>query len=438
MVGVDRENLTKEEENRVREIYIGLLKRKKFDLKDFFPDFKLEEPYGLAGGKLIHAAAQLYRHVIVPVEVEPSKTTFRRVYGLSITEFAKLSAEGRIMPLALAPYEYYPPWYDELFNQVYVPRGSRVHGFFSVIERVDEGRREEILIELWRALREKFKKAQFEKWILDQYKMHKDPKDVALNATASALADLTLFVSKGLCDEILSVGDPSFAWVVSHEYATFLVTPLNWGIGGYLSYNERDLKLSDDVVQLGLSSRKPEAKRVSLLLASLPWKFSRGVDLHVPRRVGDSVRYFDVVEKASDREDVLKRLSDIERSVHKGEFREANRCLAYVEQKAKVMSEEALYRYHEKPRRLLSQHIDFGLTVATSAALATMGRLIEAGLIGAVLHYWKKVTYRDEFETLFNVASKFLTRKLLAKKLKVLPAAYSSILFSPKSRSKDV
>lgn len=359
MTVIDRKKLEDEEVRIWEDIFPKVhrnLKGKIFDPKSLYPEFKFNAPYGLEplSDEPIYTLFPFYEQIIVHVGPFP-KSEFKKLYGISLKDLVELFKEGKILPLLSKTYSDYSSDFDELFKAA-----SRKDGHIPTSYRISQflGNKGSTFFDDYEKSKEKFKGLEFDNAITAIFKDEPNPKNDVINSIASCLSELKALGYDNLYSEIHEMKNQNDTYWHLFWYSSFLTRPITLGLGGYSNYRE------DEFARLKME----ELIAPQFLL----YKFPKEIEMYTPSKVGNPVKYWDKVEKITDRSGVLDALKDIPSLIDKGNLEKANEIVTDISQRIRDVSKEAADISLESRRR----YMDFVFSVATPCILGCIHPLI--------------------------------------------------------------
>ena len=398
-MAIDRKKLEDGEVQICEEIFpkiYGDFEKGVFSPKSLYPEFEFKEPYGLEplNDEPIYTIFPFYEQVIVHVGPFP-KEEFKKFYGISIESLTKLYTEDKILPILSRTYDDYPPDFDGLFEAAsrkdgHIPTSYRTSSFFNGIKS-----EKSTFDEVYGIFSEKFKNSGFDDSITTIFKNGSNPEEKILNSMASCLFKLKAFGYDKLYGEILEMENQNDVYWHLFWYSSFLTRPITLGLGGYSNYREEDFAR--------LKMEEPIAPQFLL------YKFPKEIEMYTPSKVGNPVKYWDKVEKITDRADVLDAFKDISSLVDKGNLEKANEVVMDISKQVTDISKEAADISLESRRR----YMDLAFSVATPFILGCVHPLI-GGAISFVI--WG---FNEDWKWGINELSKLLGNN--PKKTNIVP-----------------
>ena len=375
----DRKELEDYEVHICEEIFpkiYGDFEKGIFDPKSLYPEFKFKEPYGLEplNDEPIYTIFPFYEQVIIHVGPFP-KEEFKNLYGISIEDLVKLYNEDKILPMLSRTYEEYPSDFDGLFEAAsrkdeHISTSYRTSSFLNGIKS-----EKNTFDEAYGIFNEKFKHSGFDDSITAIFKDDSNPEDKIINSMASCLFELKAFGYDKLYSEILEMENQNDVYWHLFWYSSFLTRPITLGLGGYSNYREEEfarLKMEDLIA--------PQF---------LLYKFPKEIEMYTPSKVGNPVKYWDRVEKITDRDGVLDALKDIPLLIDNGNLEKANEVVTDISQQIRDVSKEAADISLESRRR----YMDFVFSVATPCILGCIHPLIGVSISPVI---WGVKEFRKE------------------------------------------
>jgi hypothetical protein len=371
-----------------------------FNPKSLYPEFKFKEPYGLEplNDEPIYSVFPFYEQVIVHVGPFP-KEEFKKFYGISVESLTKLYIEDKILPVLSWRYEDYPSEFDGLFEAAsrkdgHIPTSYRTSSFLNGINS-EKG----TFDEFYGIFSEKFKHSRFDDSITAIFKDDSNPEDKIINSMASCLFELKAFGYDKLYGEILEMENQNDVYWHLFWYSSFLTRPITLGLGGYSNYREEDFAR--------LKMEEPIAPQFLL------YKFPKEIEMYTPSKVGNPVKYWDKVEKITDRADVLDAFKDISSLVDKGNLEKANEVVMDISKQVTDISKEASKEAADISLESRRRYMDLAFSVATPFILGCVHPLI-GGAISFVI--WG---FNEDWKWGINELSKLLGNN--PKKTNIVP-----------------